>query len=92
MQRKTIIFGFNVVDIEDIDAIKSIKNRLEESGKKEIMKRPILNILSLTCLQVYFSVLACGHLDVRPETQGYGLKRRRKDEDKRERTGCEPMS
>ena len=36
--------------------IKTIRKRLEESGKKADL--PVLNILSPTCLHVYFS--GCG--------------------------------
>ena len=38
--------------IEDINAIKSISNK-RNLVKKMMMKISILNILSLTCLQVY---------------------------------------
>lgn len=48
-----IIFMCIDVDPEDMNAVRSIRKRFEESGKK--VDLPVLNILSLTCLQVYFS-------------------------------------
>lgn len=52
------------INIEDINALKSIKNRLGESGKKAVMKRPILNMLSLMRLQFSSLSVPNRHLDV----------------------------